>query len=160
MSYLTPFYLILQDKHERPYRALTLYDEPGIPDDTYVLEEWYCPNPLCPCNEVHLKVFALQQKDYAVDIRLSLEPHQPIAPLLDNDADDAFPVYTAKLFRLVADYLKNNPDDVLRLRQHYHQLRAVANDPSHPCYQVVDYWGKHGYRPKPAPSGRSHHKHR
>jgi hypothetical protein len=160
MSYLTPFYLVLQDKHERPYRALTLYDEPGVPDDSYVLEEWFCPNPLCPCNEVHLKVFAQQQKTYAVAIRLPLDPQQPIAPLLDNDDDDTFPVYTAKLFRLVADYLKNNPDDVERLRQHYHQLRAVAADPTHPCYKTVDYWGKHGYRQQSTSSGRKRHKRR
>lgn len=158
MSYLTPFYLVLQDLHERPYRALTLSDQPGIPDDSYVLEEWFCPNPLCPCNEVHLKVFARQQKAYAVDIRLPLDPQQPIAPILDNDDDDTFPVYTAKLFRLVADYLKNNPADVERLRQHYHQLRAVAADPTHPCYKTVEYWGKHGYRPKPTSSGRKRHK--
>ncbi|MFZ6027929.1 MAG: hypothetical protein ACOYYS_09450 [Chloroflexota bacterium] len=159
MSYLTPFYLILQDMHERPYRALTLCDEPGIPDDSYVLEEWYCPNSLCPCNEAHLKVFARQQKTYAADIRLPLDPQQPIAPILDNDDDDTFPVYTAKLFRLIADYLKNNPDDVERLRQHYHQLRAVAADPTHPCYKTVDYWGKHGYRQKTS-SGHKRHKRR
>ena len=152
MSYLTPFYLVLQDMRARPYRALTLYDEPGIPDDSYVLEEWFCPNPLCPCNEVHLKVFAQHQKIYAVDIRLPLDPQQPIAPLLNNDdavasgANDPFPVYSAKLFRLIADYLKNNPDDVERLRQHYHQFRAVAADPTHPCHKMVTYWGKHGYR--------------
>lgn len=160
MSYLTPFYLILQPKDKLPYRAMVLNDEPGIPDDTYVFEEWYCPNPLCPCNEVHLKVFAQQQKTYAVDIRLPLDPLQPIAPCLDNDDDDPFPVYTAKLFRLIADYLKNNPADVERLRQHYHQLRAIAADPTHPSHKTVHYWGKHGRRQKPASPRRKRHKRR
>lgn len=158
MSYLTPFSLILQPKENPLYRRLILTDEPGIPDDTYALEEWYCPNPLCPCNEVHLKVYALQQKTYAVNIRLPLDPQQPISPILDNEADDTFPVYTAKLFRLIAEYLKNNPDDVQRLRQRFQQFRAVAGDPSHPCYKAVSYWGKHGYPQRSASSGHKRHK--
>ena len=164
MAYLTPFYLVLQPEDKLPYRSLILNDEPGIPDDTYVLEEWYCPNPLCPCDEVHLKVSALKQKMRAVDIRLSLNPQQPISPLLENDdamgfiADDTFPVYATKLFRLIVEHLKSNPDYVQGLRQHYHQLRAVAVDPSHSCHKAVNYWGKTGRRQKPASPTRKRHK--
>lgn len=158
MSYLTPFALILQPKENPLYRILRLTDEPGIPDDAYILQEWYCPNPLCPCDEVNLKVFALQQKTYAVFIRLSLKQHQPVDPLLDNDEEDTFPVYTAKLFRLIAEFLKNNPDDIQRLRQRYQQFRAVVADPSHPAYKAVSYWGKHGRPPVSSPTGRKHPK--
>lgn len=158
MSYLTPFYLILQPKDKLPYRALILNDEPGIPDDTYVLEEWYCPNPQCACEEAHLKAFALKQKTYAVDIRLPLDPQQPVVPLLENDDDDTFPVYATKLFRLVAEHLKSDPDYVQGLRQHYQQLRTVAVEPSHPCHKAVDYWGKTGRQKKPASPTRKRHK--
>ena len=158
MAYLTPFYLVLQPEDKLPYRSLILNDEPGIPDDTYVLEEWYCPNPLCPCDEVHLKVFALKQKTYAANIRLPLNPQQPISPVLENDDDDMFPVYTTKLFRLIAEHLKSDPDYAQGLRQHYHQLRAVAMDPAHPCQKAVDYWGKTGHQKKPASQTHKRHK--
>jgi len=158
MAYLTPFYLILNPHDKLPYRSLILNDEPGIPDDTYTLEEWYCPNPQCHCEEVSLKVFAIHQKMRAVDIRLSLDPQQPISPLLENDDDDTFPVYAAKLFRLIAEHLKSDPDYMQGLRQHYHQLRAVAVDPSHTGHKAVDYWGKTGQRKKPASPSRKRHK--
>jgi hypothetical protein len=158
MAYLTPFYLVFNPHDKLPYRSLILNDEPGIPDDTYTLEEWYCPNPLCRCDEVSLKVFANHQKMWAVDIRLSLNPQQPISPVLDIDDDDTFPVYTSKLFRIIAEHLKSDPDYVQGLRQHYDQLRAVAADPSHPYHNAVDYWGKTGRRLPSASQNRKRYK--
>lgn len=158
MTYLTPFYLILNPQDKLPYRSLILNDEPGIPDDTYTLEEWFCPNPLCNCNTVHLKVFAIQQKTYAVDLLLPFSPPQPISPLLENDEQYTFPVYSQKLFRLIVEHLKNDPDYVQTLRQHYTQLRAVAADPSHPHHKAVDYWGKTGRRLLPTSHKRKRRK--
>ena len=41
MAYLTPFHLAVQLRDKLPYRALILTDEPGIPDDAYLLQEWF-----------------------------------------------------------------------------------------------------------------------
>jgi hypothetical protein len=158
MVYLTPFYLLFNPQDKLPYRSLILTDEPGIPDDTYTLEEWYCPNPLCPCNEVHLKVFANQQRTYAVAIQLPLQPQQSLSPLLENDAQDTFPVYSQKLFRLITQHLNSDPDYVQTLCQHYTQLRAVAVDPAHPHHKAVNYWGKTGRKLPPASHKRKRNK--
>jgi len=158
MAYLTPFHLAIQLRDKLPYRALILTDEPSIPDDAYLLQEWYCPNPLCPCNEVHLKAYARDQKMLVVDILFSLDPQQPVSPALENE-EDIFPVYSKKLFRLIAEYVKSNPDYGQALRQHYLELRAVAVDPSHPNHKAVDYWGKTGRKLPTSSQKRKRHKH-
>ncbi len=117
MSYLTPFYLSLEPGEKNLYHTYILNDEPGIPDDTYQLQEWYCPNPTCHCYEVSLKVYAIQQKVIATDLRLSLDPQKPIAPILDMD--DSFPIYAKKLFKFIEQELMSNPEYVQRLRDHY-----------------------------------------
>jgi hypothetical protein len=152
MSYLTPFSLSLKPGEKNLYHTFVLNDEPGIPDDTYQLQEWYCPNPTCPCYEVSLKVYAVQQKVIATDLRLSLDPQQPIAPTLD--IDDSCPIYAKKLFKLIEQELKSDPDYVQRLRDHYQHLKAVAADPAHPCQKALIEWGKTGRQNKPAPQKR------
>jgi hypothetical protein len=157
MAYLTPFSLTLSPGDQLPYRILHLTDEPGIPDDAYLLEEWYCPNPDCSCNEAHLKVFARQQKLSALDLHLSLDLNQPVTPLQENVEDD-FPVYARKLFRLLSTYIQTHPEYVQALRQHFLQLRSVAADTGHPNHKAVDYWGKNArHLPASASTRKRHH---
>jgi len=145
MSFMLPFYLALRPDDKILYRAFILTDEPGIPDDTYQLQEWYCPNPGCHCNEVYLHVLANQQSIQALRIHLPLEPQQPTNLTWEPDEED--PVYAGKLFKLIANNITSDPDFVQRLRDHYHIVKSVAADPSHPCHTVVTEWAKTGRRP-------------
>ena len=145
MSYLIPFYLALQPNDKIHYRAFILTDEPGIPDDTYQLQEWYCPNPTCPCNDVYLCVLAEKQSLQALRIHLSLHPQQAPDPTWEPDEEDA--VYARKLFNLITKNITSDPDFVQRLRDHYHIVKAVAADPSHPRYKAVTHWASTGRRP-------------
>jgi hypothetical protein len=145
MSYLLPFYLSLKPDDKIHYRAFILTDEPGIPDDTYQLQEWYCPNPQCHCNDVYLHVLADHQNFQALRIHISLDPRQPLDPTWEPDEDEA--VYASKLFKLILNNLVNDPDFIQRLREHYHIVKAVAADPSHPCHHTVVEWARTGRRP-------------
>jgi hypothetical protein len=58
MAYLAPYELALNPGEEARFRAFILQAVPQIPDDTYQLQEWYCPNPHCPCQEAILQVLA------------------------------------------------------------------------------------------------------
>ena len=156
MSYLTPFYLSLEPGETNLYNTYVLNDEPGIPDDTYQLQEWYCPNPTCHCYEVSLKVYAIQQKVIATDLRLSLDPQKPIAPILD--IDDSFPIYAKKLFKFIEQELMSNPEYVQCLREHYQHIKDVAADPAHPCQKALLEWGNTGRPNKPAPKKRKRHR--
>jgi hypothetical protein len=146
MSHLVPFYSALKPDEQILYRAFILTDEPGIPDDTYQLQEWYCPNPRCQCYDVHLAVLAVQQNIWVLNIHLPLDPLQPPAPTLDPDEDAA--IYAKKLFKLITNNLTSDPDFIQRLCDHYYLVKAVAADPSHPRHQRVVEWARTGRRPK------------
>ncbi len=47
MSYLVPYNLAFKPGEDVRYRAYRIKEVPDIPDDTYQLQEWYCPNPDC-----------------------------------------------------------------------------------------------------------------
>lgn len=144
MSYLVPFSTALLPDQPAQLRAILLLDEPGIPDDTYQLLEFYCPNPTCDCREVLLKVFAVQQKAVVANIRVPLPLFRP--PSLDpTDLPDPL---TQAVFRLVSQNLKNDPTYLQLLQEHYHLVKAVAANPAHPAHAALRRWAQTG-SPKP-----------
>lgn len=144
MSYLVPFSTVLLPDQPAQLRAILLFDEPGIPDDTYQLLEFYCPNPDCDCREVLLKIFAVQQKTVVANIRVPLPLFRP--PALDpNYPPD--PLAQA-LFHLVSQNLKNDPAYLQQLQDHYRLVKAVAANPAHPAHAALQRWAQSG-TPKP-----------
>jgi hypothetical protein len=147
MAYLVPFDLALKPGEEVRYRSYTLRDLPQIPDDTYQLQEWYCPNPQCPCQEALLKVLALTSRTFVATFRVSLDPTLSFDPVLDP-ADDPAP-YALALGQQIAKDFKADPAYAFRLRSHYYLVKAVAADPAHPGYAEMIRWAKSGF-PKSA----------
>jgi hypothetical protein len=144
MSYLVPFSTALLPDQPAQLRAILLLDEPGIPDDTYQLLEFYCPNPGCDCREVLLKVFAVQQKTVVANIRVPLPLFRP--PALDP-AYLPDPLAQAVL-RLVSRNLQNDPAYLQQLQEHYRRVKTVAADPTHSAYPALQRWAQTG-TPKP-----------
>lgn len=132
MSYLVPYDLALKPGEDVRYRAFILQDVPDVPDDTYQLQEWYCPNPGCACQEVLLQVLALSSKRFVASFRVSLDPTQPPNPQLEP-SEDTVP-YALALRQQIAEDLNGDLAYVFRLRSHYNQVKAVAADRDHPAY--------------------------
>lgn len=145
MSYLVPFYSALQPHDQILYRAIILNDEPGIPDDTYQLQEWFCPNPECSCNEVNFQILADRQKRWVMDIRLALDPLLPPAPIPKFTHQS--PPFARQLFKVFAEELIRDPSYIQRLREHYHTVKFVAADPTHPCHATLAHWAETGKSP-------------
>jgi len=148
MSYLVPYDLALKPGEEVRYRAFILQEVPDIPDDTYQLQEWYCPNPKCACQEVRLQVLAFTSRRFVASFWVSLDPAQLPDPRLEPSEDTA--LYALALQQQIAEDIKGDPAYVFRLRSHYNQVKAVAADPDHPAYQELIRWANTGL-PKPAP---------
>jgi hypothetical protein len=151
MSYLVPYHLALNPDENVRYRAIMLQAVADIPDDTYQLQEFYCPNPNCHCLEVVLQIVSITFNRFVADFRVSLDPLQPPIPRLEP-SNDTVP-YAQALLKEVADNLKSDPSYVFRLRSHYYQVKAVAADPSHPAYAQLIHWANTG-NPQPSPVKR------
>jgi hypothetical protein len=150
MSFLVPYSLALKSGEEAVYRAFILTDEPDIPHDTYQLQEWYCPNPDCHCQEASLEVVSVTSKCEIAYIRVNLDPTKKPHPRLDLSGDpDPLP-YAQALFKKIAQNLNSDLAYLYRLRAHYNQVKAVAADPSHPSHSTVTQWGETGGRQPPA----------
>jgi hypothetical protein len=151
MAYLVPYSLALKPDEEDLYRAYLLQAEADIPDDTYQLQEWYCPNPDCACQEVRLQVLAFSSKRFVASFWISLDPAQLPDPKVDPSEDPVF--YAQALRQQIAEDLKSDPAYVFSLRSHYNQVKAVAADPHHPAYPELTRWANEGF-PKPSSSKR------
>ncbi len=148
MSYLVPYDLALKPGEEVLFRVLAFPDEPDIPTDTYQLQEKYCPNPACHCQEALLEVISDTSGKWVADIRVSLDLNEKPNPRLDLSEDTA--PYAQALFKQIAQNLNSDPAYLYRLRAHYNQVKAVAADPSHPAHLTIIQWGKTGGQQPPA----------
>ena len=156
MSYLVPYDLALKPGEEALFRALFFPNEPDIPTDTYQLQEKYCPNPDCHCQEALLEVVSVVSKKWVADIRVSLDPAKKPSPRLDL-AEDTAP-FAQALLKKITQNLNSDPAYLYRLRAHYNQVKEVAADPSHPAHSRVIKWGNTGGRPSsPNKSKRKRH---
>jgi hypothetical protein len=156
MAYLVPYELALKPDEEARFRAYILQATADIPDDTYQLQEWYCPNPDCACQEVRLQVLAFTSKRFVASFWISLDPAKLPDPKLDPSDDTVS--YALALRQQIAEDLKSDPAYVFRLRSHYNQVKAVAADPHHPAYPELIRWGNEG-APKPSPAKRKRKRH-
>jgi hypothetical protein len=148
MSYLVPYDLTIKSGEEVLFRALFFPDEPDIPNDTYQLQEKYCANPDCHCQEALLEVVSVASRKWVADIRVSLDPDEKPNPRLDLSEDTA--PFAQALFKQIAKNLNSDPAYLYRLRAHYNQVKAVAADPSHPAHARVIKWGETGGQHPPA----------
>jgi hypothetical protein len=156
MAYLVPYKMALMPGEEVLFRSYTLRTVPDVPDDTYQLQEWYCPNPHCACQEVLMKVLALTSKRFVASFRVSLDPTHTLDPLVDP-SEDTVP-YALALGQQIAEDLKADPAYVFRLRSHYNQVKAVAADPAHPGHADLISWANTG-TPKPFPANHKRKRH-
>ena len=153
MAYLVPYELALKPDEEAHFRAYILQATADIPDDTYQLQEWYCPNPDCRVvsggSAASPSLFT--SKRFVASFWISLDPAKLPDPKLDPSEDTAS--YALALRQQIAEDLKSDPAYVFRLRSHYNQVKAVAADPHHPAYPELSRWANEGF-PKPPTAKR------
>jgi hypothetical protein len=148
MAYLVPYTLALKPDEQALYRSYLLQDITDIPDGTYQLQEWYCPNPDCPCQEVLFEVLSLDSKRFVASFRVSLDPTLSPSPKLSPSEDTA--PYAIALQQQIAEDLKSDPAFIFRLRSHYNLVKAVAADPKHPSHWELTRLAKSGILKSPS----------
>jgi hypothetical protein len=156
MSYLVPYSLAAKPGEKVLHRKLLLTDVPDIPNDTYHLLEWYCPNPDCHCQQALLQVFSAASKRLVANIRIDLDPVKMFDPGLELSEDP--PLYAHALFDQIAQYLKGDLAYLSLLRTHYNQVKSVAVDPSHPSHSALVREGKTG-KSQPSSTKRKRSRH-
>jgi hypothetical protein len=149
MAYLVPFPLAFPPAQQSlaHLRGILLQDEPGIPNDTYQLLEFYCPNPDCDCREAFLHILAVHQNDTVAKIRVFFPSLLRIAPALDPTFPNA--TFAPALLRLVSDTIQNDPFYFQQLQDHYQLVKTVAANPLHPAHSALVHWGKTGGQKQP-----------
>lgn len=145
MSYPVPFFLTLPLTTPVPQRTCITQNDPGVPDDAYILDDWYCANPDCHCLDVVFNVRARLQGHWVGWFRWNLDPtHQ--TPLVLDQPERAVS-YAPALLQALTPLLLKDPAWQAELRTHYQQVKAVAADPTHPAYGRVREWAKTGLPP-------------
>ncbi len=142
MSYLVPYYLTLPPKSQGPLLTCLAQDEPGVPNDTYVLDDWYCPTPNCNCQDVVFGVRARHQGHWVAWIRWSLDPARPTAPTLDRPDEAA--AYAPALLQALTPVLTGDPTWRERCRVHYRQVKTATANPTHHAYRRLMEWAETG----------------
>jgi hypothetical protein len=142
MTYLVPYELALPPNQQARMRGMLLQDELGIPPDTYKLFEFYCPNPDCHCDEARLKVVAVDRNEVVANIRVFFPTPLPAPPILDATNPNA--AFAPALLRLISENIQNDPVYFQQLQDHYHLVKTVATDPSHPAHTALVRWGQTG----------------
>jgi hypothetical protein len=136
--YLIPFYAVEPDLAVKETRVLTLFQsQRGIPPGSYGLIEFYCPDPTCDCRRVMLNVAEEQQPErFLASISYGFDRDAPEAgPFLDPFNEQS--PYARALLELVAELVLSDAAYLARLERHYHQVKAAAEDPDHPAYQII-----------------------
>lgn len=157
MTYPVPYYLTLPLTTPVPQYSCLTQDDPGVPNGTYILDDWYCPAPDCDCQDVVFQVFAQPDHQCVAWIRWSLDPTHPVAPHLDQPHLAA--PYAQALLQALTPLLLGDPAWQAQLREHYHQVKAVAADPTHPAYHRVIACAQTGEPSTAPPKKRQRRRH-
>jgi hypothetical protein len=135
MLYLVPFPSVEPVLGAQETRTVTvIVPRDGVPQGSYGLIEFYCPDPDCDCRRVLIHVVEQQR------------PGEFLASIgygFDREAEHAGPYldplnaqcpYADGLLRLVENVALSDPAYVVRLEQHYARVKRAADDPAHPAY--------------------------
>jgi hypothetical protein len=130
------FAYLFPEQAERETRVAHVFNEPGIPRDSYAMVESYCIDPSCDCRRVILNVFAESRKAILATINYGFDPRGempgPFLDLLNTQSP-----YSDALLEMVKRVVLSDARYVVRLHAHYRQVKAAVADPRHPVHDTL-----------------------
>jgi hypothetical protein len=141
-----PFHTVEPELAGRETRRITLVISQGdVPEGSYNLVEYYCPDPDCDCRRVMLNVVSEEQshRGYLASISYAFDRDDDMAgPLLDPLNPQS--PYADELLQLVTDSVLRDPKCLERLERHYELVKRAASDPKHPAHYELRRKGMEG----------------
>ena len=128
---MIPFHSLFPQLLEKETRIVTVLNNSVIPDDHYILTEFYCGDPNCDCRRVLLKVIAKANAQQGELLTVSFG--------FDRDGELAGPYidplnprcsYADAIFRIIAPMLETDSDYTDRLESHYRMVRDMVSNPT------------------------------
>ncbi len=99
--------------------------------DLYLLDDLYCPNPVCKCRDVH--VAFLHCHDAGSDRPLAIKERFVAIVSLDGRwrIDECYTCTEAEAKALLRAWRKEEPDHLEKLRWRYHKVKEIAKRGPH-----------------------------
>jgi hypothetical protein len=135
---MIPFYVVEPELAAEETRVLTMIrPDGGLPEGSYGLIEFYCPDPACDCRRVILMVVEEREPTRSLaSINYAFDPEDEMpGPFLDplNPQSE----HAEALLRLVEGLVLRDARYVARLERHYGLVKAAASDAEHPAYELL-----------------------
>jgi hypothetical protein len=137
---MVPFEVLFPDLARDECRTLHPFNNPQLPEGTFLLREHYCVERDCDCRRVLLQVWWVERHEQVATINYGFEPSKPpfddepqimLDPLNpQNDLSDAL----RDLFENMIEHDSAYHD---RLVRHYEMWKAVVDDVAHPDHHKV-----------------------
>jgi len=139
-----PFYERFKEIAMKETRSITIYNNPGLPDDDYGFLELYCNDENCDCRRVFFNVFSRKRGEVVAVIAYGWEDrafyvrwyrqndpsiiHELQGPILNPGSNQS--ELAPALLKLVRDTLLKDPAYIERLKCHYWIFKEKV-DPKH-----------------------------
>lgn len=141
MSEMIPYHILFEEQAHHETREITLKGISGIPDDSYGLVEFYCPDPERDCNMVMLALLSQRLMKQVATLVYFFDPKDGPPGMSNPDLDLAPQVSFAKNFlEWFSAHLQKDIAYVDRLNVHYHQIKEVESNPSHSSFSRYQAW--------------------
>lgn len=141
MSEMIPYLSLFKEQALRETRDVTFKGNPLIPDDSYGLLEFYCPDPGCDCNMVMIGVLSKRLVKQVATMVYYFDPNDVPTGMANPDLDLAPQIsFAENLLKWFTAHLKEDPAYAERLKKHYRQVKDVASNPSHPGHEQYQEW--------------------
>lgn len=137
---MMPFDVLFPKLAAAECRTIRPFNNPQLPEGTFLFRELYCTEPDCDCRRVLLQVHWTERREVSATINYGFEPCKP--PFDDEPRVFLDPInpqsrLSDALFELFTIMVKNDPPYHDRLVRHYEMWKAVVDDPSHPDHHKV-----------------------
>ncbi len=123
---MIPYHILFEEQARHETREITLKGISGIPDDSYGLVEFYCPDPECDCNMVMLALLSQRLMKQVATLVYFFDPKDVPPGMSNPDLDLAPQASFAKNFlEWFSAHVQKDRAYVDRLNVHYHQIKEV-----------------------------------
>lgn len=141
MSIMLAYENLFEELARNETRNVTFKDHPVVPNDSFELVDYYCPDPDCDCQMVMIGVVSKKAHRQIASMVYMFNP-KDVEPGKTNPDLDLTPQarFAPALLTWFSAHIKEDPAYLERLKRHYRQVKEAASDPKHPAHQKYLDW--------------------
>ena len=138
---MSGFHSVFPDKAQNECRTISPFNDPSLPNRTFLLMELYCTDLGCDCRRVMLNVMDVEAGRHVATINYGFEPPEPPWDVNEGqiflDPLNPQSAWSAALLALVTEMIESDPSYRARLMRHYAMWKRAVDDPSHPKHTKI-----------------------